>query len=165
MFDQMLYKAVYFNVGIFIISSAYRGIPRSLIASPHFFLLYCSAGGTRWNVHGGPCRYPMFHHKSKYTIHLVQTKICSTRITFLFIFCIICVISFLWISWIALWQNIPPRAPSRTPRLNNIQIYRDILLLNHRHQGTVLLEMSNIYSCDIPPRVWGREARHNTAIH
>ena len=54
--------------------------------------------------------------------------------------------------------NIPPRAPSRTPRLNNIQIYREILLLNHRHQGTVLLEMSSIYSCDIPPRVWGREA-------
>ena len=65
-----------------------------------------------------------------------------------------------WISARAT-VNIPPRAPSRTPRLNNIQIlYRDILLLNHRHQGTVLLEMSNIYSCDIPPRVWGREARH-----
>ena len=56
--------------------------------------------------------------------------------------------------------NIPPRAPSRTPRLNNIQIYREILLLNHRHQGTVLLEMSSIYSCDIPPRVWSREARY-----
>jgi len=44
-----------------------------------------------------------FIHKSKYTIHfLVQTKICITRITF---FLLVCVISFLWISWIALWQR------------------------------------------------------------
>jgi hypothetical protein len=42
-----------------------------------------------------------FIHKSKYTIHLVQTKICSTMITFFVSMCI----SFLWISWIAVWQR------------------------------------------------------------
>jgi hypothetical protein len=56
--------------------------------------------------------------------------------------------------------NIPPRAPSRTPRLNNMQIYIEIYCYSTRHQGTMLHEMSSICSCDIPPRVWGREARH-----
>ena len=49
---------------------------------------------------------------------------------------------------------------SKVNLYTNIYMYRDILLLNHRHQGTVLLEMSSIYSCDIPTRVRGREARH-----
>ena len=50
-----------------------------------------------------------FIHKSKYTSHfLVQTKICITRIRYIYyyyiyVFFVVCVISFLWISWIALW--------------------------------------------------------------
>jgi hypothetical protein len=46
-------------------------------------------------------KHQCFIHKSKYTIHLVQTKICSTMITFFVSMCI----SFLWISWIAVWQR------------------------------------------------------------
>jgi hypothetical protein len=39
---------------------------------------------------------------------------------------------------------------SKVNLYTNIYMYRDILLLNHRQQGTVLLEMFSIYSCDIP---------------
>ena len=47
-----------------------------------------------------------FIHKSKYTIHLVQTKVCNTRITFFFVSTCMCNIV-PWISWIALylWQS------------------------------------------------------------
>ena len=43
----------------------------------------------------GPIYVQCFIHKSKYTIHLVQTKICSTRITFFVSMCDIVSLNFL----------------------------------------------------------------------
>ena len=132
-------------------------------SDPAYLLGYCSTWSLpKCNPGHSKKRYHTYYKKNKNVILVLHILVCTK-----------------WIVYLDLWWNIgylqgpprdgaygyiplniPPRAPSRTPRLNNMQIYIEIYCYSTRHQGTMLHEMSSICSCDIPPRVWGREARH-----